>query len=101
MLAGLINFSSFQEDGATIIQVHPLFRANDPLMELAFRFGASSQEDLFWHSTLHNLARRLGSHGYVEQQSTLIDGRVNWNEKRNLWKKRGDPILFLYAPVHT
>ena len=99
MLAGLINFSSFQEDGATIIQVHPLFRANDPLMELAFRFGASSQEDLFWHSTLHNLARRLGSHGYVEQQSTLIDGRVNWNEKGNLWKNAAIRSSF-YMPLY-
>jgi anti-anti-sigma factor len=99
MLSGWITFSSFHEDGATIIQVHPLFRPSDPLMELAFRLGASKQEDRFWHKTLNNLARRLGSHGRIEQHSTLIDGRVNWSEKGNLWKNAGVRSS-LYMPVH-
>lgn len=100
MLAGLINFSSFQEEGTTIIQVHPLFRASDPLMELAFRIGASKQEDLFWHRTLTNLARRLGSHGHIEQRSSLVDGRVDWSEAGSLWKNAAIRSSF-YMPVHV
>lgn len=100
MLAGLINFSSFQEDGTTIIQVHPLFRASDPLMELAFRFGASNQEDVFWHRTLNNLARRLGFHGHIEQHSKLIDGRLDWSEAGSLWKNAAIRSSF-YMPVHV
>jgi anti-anti-sigma factor len=99
MLSGLINFSSFHEDAATIIQVHALFRANDPLMELAFRLGASKQEDQFWHETLNNLARRLGSHGNVEQHFTLIDGRIDWSEKKNLWKNAAIRSS-LYMPLY-
>ena len=99
MLSGWINFSSFHEDAATIIQVHPLFRASDPLMELGFRFGAAKQEDQFWHKTLNNLARRLGSHGTIEQHSTLIDGHINWNEKGNLWKNAAIRSS-LYMPLY-
>ena len=40
IISGWITFSSFREGTATIIQVHPLFRASDPLMELCFRLGA-------------------------------------------------------------
>jgi anti-anti-sigma factor len=85
MLSGWITFSSFRENGAVVIEVHPLFRAGDPLMELAFRFGGAGQEDRFWHQTLHNLARRMGSHGTVEQHNVLVDDTVNWGEKKNLW----------------
>jgi anti-anti-sigma factor len=85
ILSGWITFSSFRENSTTIIQVHPLFRAGDPLMELGFRFGAAQQEDQFWHETLGNLARRLAVQGRIEQQDTLIDSRIQWRECKNLW----------------
>jgi anti-anti-sigma factor len=85
MLCGWINFSSFREGDNTIIQVHPLFRAADPLMELGFRLGAAQQEDQFWHQTLYNLASRLGVEGKVEQQNTQIDSHLRWNEIGNIW----------------
>lgn len=85
MLYGWINFSSFRENGKTIIQVHPLIRPADPLMEMGFRLGAAQKEDTFWHQTLRNLAARLGVQGRVEQTNVLIDNRLRWNEAGNIW----------------
>jgi anti-anti-sigma factor len=84
MLSGWITFSCFRANAATIIEVHPLFRASDPLMELGFRLGAAAQEDLFWHETLGNLARRLGTYGDFAQQDVLIDRDVQWRRFANL-----------------
>jgi anti-anti-sigma factor len=84
ILSGWITFSSFRKNDSTFIQVHPLFRAGDPLMELGLRWGAAAQEDRFWHETLGNLARRLGSHGDVAQQNVLIDPRIQWKRFANL-----------------
>jgi anti-anti-sigma factor len=84
IISGWITFSSFREGTATIIQVHPLFRASDPLMELSFRLGAGTQEDRFWHQTLGNLAGRLGLRGTIEQRDVLVDGRFQWGEFGNI-----------------
>jgi len=84
IISGWITFSSFREGPATIIQVHPLFRASDPLMELSFRLGAGTQEDRFWHQTLGNLAVRLGVRGAIEQRDVLVDDRFQWGEAGNI-----------------
>ncbi|HLZ18593.1 MAG TPA: FAD-dependent oxidoreductase [Smithellaceae bacterium] len=84
ILSGWITFSCFRIKDAACIQVHPLFRAGDPLMELGFRLGAAAQEDRFWHETLGNLARRLGTHGEVAQQDILIDPDMQWRNFANL-----------------
>ena len=84
ILAGWITFSSFRHNDSTFVQVNPLFRASDPLMELGMRLGAAKQEDRFWHATLRNLARRLGARGELSQQDVLVDPRVRWNECKNL-----------------
>jgi anti-anti-sigma factor len=84
IISGWITFSSFREGTATIIQVHPLFRASDPLMELSFRLGAGTQEDLYWHQTLGNLAGRLGLRGAIEQRDALVDPRFQWGEFGNI-----------------
>ena len=99
ILSGWITFSSFQEDSAAIIQVNPIFRASDPLMELGMRFGAAKQEDQFWHATLGNLARRLGVRGEISQQDVLIDPHVRWSEFKNLWY---NPVIrsSLYTPLY-
>jgi pyruvate/2-oxoglutarate dehydrogenase complex dihydrolipoamide dehydrogenase (E3) component/anti-anti-sigma regulatory factor len=85
VISGWITFSSFRENSSTTIQVHPIFRTSDPLMELGFRFGAAKEEDQFWHRTLGNLSSRLGAQGKVEQQEVLVDPRVQWSELKNLW----------------
>ncbi len=84
IISGWITFSCFRKNDDTFIQVHPLFRASDPLMELGFRLGAAAQEDWFWHETLGNLARRLGTHGAVAQQNALIDPDIQWHRFANL-----------------
>jgi anti-anti-sigma factor len=99
VLSGWITFSSFQEKSGTIIQVNPIFRASDPLMELGIRFGAAKQEDQFWHATLGNLARRLGVRGELSQQDVLIDPRIQWRKFKNIWYSA--PIRsLLYMPLY-
>jgi anti-anti-sigma factor len=85
ILSGWITFGSFKEKADTIIQVNPIFRASDPLMEICLRFGAAKQEDQFWHKTLGNLGRRLGVQGDLSQQDVLIDPHIQWREYKNLW----------------
>ena len=92
VIAGWITFSCFREGTATVVQVHPLFRPGDPLMEFSFRAGAGGQEDRFWHDTLGNLAARLGVRGTVEQRDTLVDSRFQWGEAGN---------IVLSAPVRS
>jgi anti-anti-sigma factor len=99
ILCGWITFSSFRESSATIIQVHLLFRAGDPLMELGFRLGAAAQEDRFWHDVLHNIARRLGTYGEVEQQTVLIDPQVQWREMKNI-RYSAAIRSSVYMPLH-
>jgi anti-anti-sigma factor len=84
ILSGWITFRCFREKTATFISVHPLFRASDPLMELALRWGAAVQEDRFWHETLGNLARRLGTYGEAAQQNILVDPNLQWNRFANI-----------------
>ncbi|HOV90016.1 MAG TPA: FAD-dependent oxidoreductase [Syntrophorhabdaceae bacterium] len=86
MLSGWITFSSFYEGNSVIIQVHPLFRAADPIMELALKLGGAKQEDLFWHRTLKNLARHIGCHGTIEQMNIVVDKRLHWDKKTDIWK---------------
>jgi len=84
VIAGWITFSSFRKGDATIVQVHPMFRPSDPLMEFSFRIGAGGEEDRLWHATLGNLAARLGVRGAVEQRDRLVDGRFQWGEAGNI-----------------
>ncbi len=99
ILSGWITFSCFRVNGSTFLQVHPLFRASDPLIELGFRLGAAVQEDRFWHETLGNLARRLGSHGVVAQQNILIDPGIQWSRFANLTYSAAIRSS-LYMPVY-
>jgi anti-anti-sigma factor len=99
ILAGWINFSSFQHNDDTFIQVNPIFRAGDPLMEMGMRLGAAKQEDQFWQDTLANLARRLGVHGELSQQDILIDPHVRWTAFMNLRYSAAIRSSF-YMPVY-
>ena len=99
ILSGWITFSSFRQNDATYIQVNPIFRASDPLMELGVRFGVAKQEDQFWHATLGNLARRLGVRGELSQQDVLIDPHIQGRKFKNIWYSA--PIRScLYMPFY-
>ncbi len=99
MLSGWITFSSFREEGATIVQIHPLFRAGDPLMEMALRFGGAAQEDRFWGDTITNLAARLGVKGELSQRDILIDPSWTWSEFGNI-RHNAVARSALYMPLH-
>jgi hypothetical protein len=99
MFAGMITFSAFEEDGATVAQVQVLIRANDPIYEISLRLGFLHQaEDVFWQGTLSNLAQRFSVNGDVVQQNVLVDPRVQWKEARNIWQNAGIRST-LYMPV--
>jgi anti-anti-sigma factor len=99
ILSGWITFSCFREDKSTFIQVHPLFRAGDPLMEVSLRLGAAAQEDRFWHETLSNIARRLGTDGEVVQQDMLVDPHIQWKRFTNIHYSAAIRSS-LYMPVY-
>jgi pyruvate/2-oxoglutarate dehydrogenase complex dihydrolipoamide dehydrogenase (E3) component/anti-anti-sigma regulatory factor len=98
-LSGWITFSCFRMGASTFIQVHPLFRAGDPIIEIGFRLGAAVQEDRFWHETLGNLACRLGTHGEVTQRNILVDPHIRWSGIANL-RHSAAIRSALYMPVH-
>ncbi len=85
MFAGMITFSSFDEDGV-YAQVQALIRASDPAYEAFFKLGIiGKMEDEFWFATLKNLAEYFGSTGNVELKSQLVDPRWNWSSAKNIW----------------
>ncbi len=86
MFAGWITFSAMEEDGATVVQVQALIRANDPIYAMGFRLGFGHKvEDAFWHQTLQNLARHLSvSNPIVQQQVACLDARMQWSKLGNI-----------------
>ncbi|MBP7694644.1 MAG: hypothetical protein KA764_22165 [Anaerolineales bacterium] len=99
ILAGLITFSAFEEDGATVAQVQALIRTMDPLYELTFRLGVGHKtEDDFWQATLRSLAARFGVDGQPQLRAALVDPRVQWSEAKNIWHNAAIRTG-LYLPV--
>ncbi len=84
MFSGWITFSAFEEENAIVAQAQALVRANDPLYELGFRLGGSSQEDRFWESTLRALAGHFGVDGHAQTQVTCVDPRLQWSQAGNI-----------------
>jgi hypothetical protein len=86
MFAAMITFSAYDEEGVTTVQVQPLLRANDPLYEIGMRLGiAHKMEDDFWMATLKSLAAYFGVNEQVQQQSTLVDPKIQWRQAKNIW----------------
>lgn len=87
IFAGMITFSSFEDEGTTVAQIQALIRASDPVFEIAARLGiVHKQEDVFWHGTLTNLARHFGvTSPNVTQKDIVVDPRVQWGEAGNVW----------------
>jgi hypothetical protein len=84
MFAGMITFSSFDEEGV-YAQVQALIRASDPAYEAFFKLGIiGKMEDQFWGATLVNLASYYNASGKVEMKSQLVDPRWNWGAAKNI-----------------
>lgn len=87
MFGGMITFSAYEENGATVAQVQALLRASDPIFEIAVRLGAAVKpEDEFWQGALKNLAAHFGVEGQpVSQQAVLLDRSLQWRAAKNVW----------------
>lgn len=87
MFAAMITFNAYEEEDATVAQVQPLLRANDPIYEIGMRLGLVQKlEDQFWHDTLRALAGHFGVNGQVQQRVTLVDPKLQWSQWKNVWK---------------
>jgi len=100
MFGGMITFSAQQENGSTVVQVHALLRASDPLFEITVRLGiATKPEDHFWQGVLKNLAAYFGVEGQpVRQQAVLLDRSLQWPQAKNIWYN-GAARSVLHTPV--
>ncbi len=98
--AGMITFSSYQEDGDPYAQIQVLVRANDPVYEIACRIGlVHRMEDRFWHHTLRAVASQFGvQSAEVEQHNLLVDPKVQWSKAKNLWHNAAIRTG-IYAPI--
>jgi len=86
IIAGWITFSAYEQDGCTVAQAQALVRPSDPIYELTFRLGVGHKtEDDFWKHTLKGVAAHFGLDGQVQQQTTLVDPRVQWSQVKNIW----------------
>ena len=84
--AAMITFSANEDEGATVAQIQALVRANDPLYELSLRLGfGHKSEDEFWQGTLLSLARYFGVESVVQQQTAVVDPRIQWYQAKNIW----------------
>ena len=87
LFAGWITFSAYEEDGWTVIQIHMLLRAEDPLYELGMRLRVIPFfEDRFWRRTLIRLMAHFNLYAPVQITATCIDGRVQWSQTGNIWQ---------------
>lgn len=98
IFAGWITFSSYTEDGSPVAQVQVLIRANDPLWEIVFRLFGSRAEDDMWHGVLQEVAAEYGIQGVVQQDTTLVDPRLQWSQAKNV-RYNAAIRSMLYAPV--
>jgi hypothetical protein len=84
--AGWNTFSAHEEEGAIVVQIQSLGRANDPIFEFGFRFlGGSAQQEKIWRYVLKNLAAHYQVAGQVQTQKSLVDSRLQWSEAKNIW----------------
>ena len=87
--AGPITFSAFEEDGATVAQVHELTRPSDPLYEIAMMMpvlGDRMQNEI-WRRTLATLALHFGvMTPDVRSRIVMVDQGRQWSNWTNIWK---------------
>lgn len=85
MFAAMITFSAHEEEGATVVQIEPLLRSNDPFWEIMMRLDGYKREDRFWQQTLTALAAHFGVTAQIESEMTCLDPHYQWSEAKNIW----------------
>jgi len=97
--AGWNTFSAYQEEGITVAQIQSLGRANDPIFDFGFRFmGGAKQQEQTWHHVLEGVAKHYGFEGSVEFHKSLVDGKLQWSQAKNVWFNSAVRSM-LYAPI--
>ena len=87
LFASWITFRAYQDGDATVIQIHMLLRANDPLYEMGmFLRVIPFFEDRFWRQTLINLMAHFNLSTPVNITATCIDKRLQWSQAGNIWQ---------------
>jgi hypothetical protein len=96
MFAGMITFAAEDVDGSTEVTIKILIRTNDPLYELGWPV-MRRKEDVFWSSTLRNLAAKYGiDDAEVVESTSCVDRKRLWSNWTNIRHNAG-----VRSGVHT
>lgn len=82
--AGWVTFSADEDHDTLTAKVDIVMRASDPVFELGLALGGHRREESFWHETLSNLARSLGSQATPTAKRTLVDRHRHWTNAANI-----------------
>ena len=96
--SGWVSFSAFEENGAIIVQIIGLARANDPVYEIAFRTVGSKMQTGIWKHVLSSLAEYLGVPAEVSVDIRCVDTHMQWSQAGNVWYNAQIRTM-LYMPV--
>jgi hypothetical protein len=102
--SGWVTFSAFEDeaaDGTIVAQVQSMARANDPMYELGFRFGASRMQEQIWEHVLRSLAAHFACDPTVSLNKTCVDPMLQWSQAKNIWHNAAmrSMLYTLAAPV--
>ena len=82
--SGWVTFSASAEDGATVVQIQSMARANDPAYELGFRLIGARDQERIWTHVLASLAAHFGVRAPVELRKAVVDRRLQWSQAGNI-----------------
>jgi hypothetical protein len=85
MFSGWIAFSAHERGPNREARIDILMRASDPVFEIGMAIFGHRQEDVFWSTTLSNLAKHWGQDRQPEQTATVIDSNRLWRNAGNVW----------------
>jgi len=83
--SGWVSFSSFEEEGATVVQILGLARANDPIYEIGFRLVGSKVQERIWRYVLSSTATYMSAKPDVELRKICPDKGLQWSGVKNIW----------------
>jgi len=104
LFAGWITFSAIEQETSTVVQTQVLMRASDHISELGLVLGGPRQEDMFWDTTLHNVAAHYDVTGVdVDTAVVCVDKRRQWKRWTNVWHSAAirSTIYMLNAPFRA
>lgn len=82
---GFVSFSSYEEQGGTVVEILGLARASDPMYEAAFRLVGSTIQTRIWTHVLTSLALHFGVRPNIEMEEECPDRSLRWAEARNIY----------------